>query len=433
MLRRLFAEASRFAIGRFFANYRSTLANDAIRRPDYIHRSTIRNWRTGTSKTVKDWRQLVAISSALRLDEEAATQLLLTGGCASIRDLRATARDDEKHLFALWPEKSKPVVTAEKPNVALATEHSAALDTEMAAQETEPARATSPFPLSFRIAAISALTGLLLIVALGFILNRPTEEPTPPTDPDLAEATEAEATETESTASSDSSDDASADESSPDESSADDVSHIDTVDPDTPIITIYDDSLRNGWGWQEGSSNTEAKVQSSEIVYAGEFALCTTIMEYGALALRPIEPLPVTPDHHIEFQIHGTDSISGDLVFFVNNEEGPEGHTLTTIDLAGKYIEGGRVDETSWRAVSIPLRDVGFDGEIVTTLTEINIHSAYAGEVPTIFLDDIQIVDAAHARKINNPADGRYIVYRDKMHPLWSWSDSSWNAERNHR
>lgn len=360
----------------------ATLCNEISQSHEFIHRSTIRNWRMGASKTVKDWRQLVVISSALRLDEELATQLLLAGGCASIRDLRTVATDEQQRLFASWPEKPVQTMAVDGATTALPA---TALDIQETEQDGERIAAGSGFPLSLRIMALSALTALALIVALGFVLNRMPQQPTLSSPTATVEAVA---------------------ESEESVSDSDSPAHSPTIDSNASVITIYDDALRNGWGWQERSSKTEVKVQSSKNVYAGEFALCATIQEYGALALSPLEPLPVSPDHHIEFQIHGTESVHGDLVFFINNEEGPEGHTLTTIDLAGKYIEGGRVDASSWRAVSIPLRDTGFDGEIVKTLTEINIHSAYAGEIPTIFLDDIQVVDAAHARQINNPADG---------------------------
>lgn len=387
----------------------ATLVNEMVQRPEFLHRSTVRNWRIGTSKTVKDWRQLVSIASALRLDEVAADQLLLVSGGGSIRDLRKTAKEDELDFFAAWPEKTAEQIAGQ----------TIVADVE---ERVEPVTETPPvaaagLPSSFRVAAISALTALAVIIALGFIWNRPATrvaDPLPTATVEIVSISDNQGTEGVT--------------AEPPEA------HIPVADLESPII-IYEDDLSFGWGWQERSSMTEAEVQSNKVVYAGEFSLCVTIEEYGAFALSPSDPLPVTPDQHLEFQIHGTESVGRELEVFINNDTGPAGEDLIRLDLAGKYIEGGRVSASEWRAVSIPLRELGLDGELITTLTEIDIHAQHAGENPTFFLDDIRIVDAEHATEIVSEASmdseevlDKRVIFTDKMHPLWSWSDSSWNA-----
>jgi len=82
--------------------------NSITENPYFIHRSTLRNWRTGTSQKVNNWRQLATVAVALGLNEEEATRLLESAGCPSIQSLTATAPDDDQSLLAYWQQPSLP-------------------------------------------------------------------------------------------------------------------------------------------------------------------------------------------------------------------------------------------------------------------------------------------------------------------------------------
>jgi len=77
----------------------------------FIHRSTLRNWRTGSAQKVNNWRQLATVAIALGLDETEANALLKSGGCPSTRSLTATAKESDQALLAHW--QIKPVHTTE--------------------------------------------------------------------------------------------------------------------------------------------------------------------------------------------------------------------------------------------------------------------------------------------------------------------------------
>lgn len=69
-----------------------------------LHRSNVRNMRTGTSKTVRDWRQVAAIANVLRLDEIQATQLLQAAGHPSIVELWIRSDEKGRKLLSPWAE-----------------------------------------------------------------------------------------------------------------------------------------------------------------------------------------------------------------------------------------------------------------------------------------------------------------------------------------
>ena len=72
--------------------------------PYFIHRSTIRNWRTGSSRKVSNWRQLATIAVALGLDKIQTNRLLEHGGCPSIQALEVGAQDTDQALLAYWQD-----------------------------------------------------------------------------------------------------------------------------------------------------------------------------------------------------------------------------------------------------------------------------------------------------------------------------------------
>jgi len=84
----------------------------------FIHRSTIRNWRNGSARTINNPRQLVTVAVALRLDEAEANQLLESGGCLSIQALSASTNEADQALLAYWQKKPDLVTNASPPPAA---------------------------------------------------------------------------------------------------------------------------------------------------------------------------------------------------------------------------------------------------------------------------------------------------------------------------
>ncbi len=76
--------------------------NAMMDNPYFIHRSTIRNWRTGSVKKINNWRQLVMVAIALRLDKTEANALLENGGCPSIQAINVTAQEADQKLLSFW-------------------------------------------------------------------------------------------------------------------------------------------------------------------------------------------------------------------------------------------------------------------------------------------------------------------------------------------
>ncbi|HUM70506.1 MAG TPA: NB-ARC domain-containing protein, partial [Chloroflexota bacterium] len=69
-----------------------------------VPRRTVMNWLSGRVRQPHDWRRLVQVAAALRLNEMEATELLQSAGHVSVAMLRreATAVSDQQ-LLAAWP------------------------------------------------------------------------------------------------------------------------------------------------------------------------------------------------------------------------------------------------------------------------------------------------------------------------------------------
>ncbi len=72
-----------------------------------VPKRTIMNWLSGRVRRPHDWRRLVQVAAALRLNEMGATELLQSAGHPAIAELRreATAVSDQQLLEA-WPDTS---------------------------------------------------------------------------------------------------------------------------------------------------------------------------------------------------------------------------------------------------------------------------------------------------------------------------------------
>lgn len=90
----------------------ASMACDLANDPLFLHRSSVRNWSTGASKSVKNWRQLAAIATVLRLGRSDADALLAAAGWPSIEELGRTATDDDRRFVAYWDDEPVAEVAA---------------------------------------------------------------------------------------------------------------------------------------------------------------------------------------------------------------------------------------------------------------------------------------------------------------------------------
>lgn len=80
--------------------------NRIVNQPGFLHRSNIRNWRSGEIKRVGNWRQVVAIAHSLHLNEVEADQLLRAAGHRPIRQLWPEANEKGRQFLIHWVEQS---------------------------------------------------------------------------------------------------------------------------------------------------------------------------------------------------------------------------------------------------------------------------------------------------------------------------------------
>ena len=76
--------------------------NHHFKQPHFLHRSTVRNWRTGTSKKVKDWRQLAAIATVLGLSRAQVNALLKSASLPTVQTLRQIVDVTDQRFLELW-------------------------------------------------------------------------------------------------------------------------------------------------------------------------------------------------------------------------------------------------------------------------------------------------------------------------------------------
>ena len=94
--------------------------NRLVRNSKFLSRATVRNWRDGTSKTVRKWRQLAAVARVLRLSEEQTSLLLQSAGHGSVKELWRMANHEDRTLYlSSWAE-SMPRQPEHKPFQAIA-------------------------------------------------------------------------------------------------------------------------------------------------------------------------------------------------------------------------------------------------------------------------------------------------------------------------
>jgi len=80
----------------------ATLVNSMTGNPYFIHRSTLRNWRNGSTQKVNKWQQLTAVAATLQLNEEQTNALLESAGCPHIKALAAMAQEADQQFLKYW-------------------------------------------------------------------------------------------------------------------------------------------------------------------------------------------------------------------------------------------------------------------------------------------------------------------------------------------
>ncbi|HSH03291.1 MAG TPA: hypothetical protein VLL52_12285 [Anaerolineae bacterium] len=94
--------------------------------PDWtFHRSNIRNWREGYSKTVRDWQPLVVLGYIMQLEKDVMNDILYQNGHESLKQLQVDAPDGLSKVFDFWlldhllqhDELDKSTITTQTKNI----------------------------------------------------------------------------------------------------------------------------------------------------------------------------------------------------------------------------------------------------------------------------------------------------------------------------
>lgn len=135
----------------------AALANDLMGNSQFLHRSTIRNWRTGVSKSAQDWRQMIAIANVLQLEQDETDALLRSSNCPSLNVLRPVATEEDQRLFNRWQQNDiqQEIIPAEVSQPA-----------QPIIEATTPSR-------SQRVVQILGLIGLVALAGFIFFVLRP--------------------------------------------------------------------------------------------------------------------------------------------------------------------------------------------------------------------------------------------------------------------
>lgn len=95
----------------------ANLVNDFADNKQFLHRSTVRNWRTGMSQSAQDWRQVAAIASVLKLDVGDADRLLTSSQCPTLALLQANAAEADQRFLDRWQKALNQTESAESDSI----------------------------------------------------------------------------------------------------------------------------------------------------------------------------------------------------------------------------------------------------------------------------------------------------------------------------
>lgn len=308
----------------------ASLVNDEVGIDGFLHRSTIRNWRNGASKSVKDWRQLAAIASALELSEGETDSLLFAGGCPSVQNLLKLADEGDRAFLARWEtesQTSQSLIQA-SPDVLLPD----ALIIE-GHKGTEQYRESPRQTFGF----IKILVPLLLVAGVLYGVNRWR----------MGE--------------------------SPDK-----------------ITTVFSEQNEgeDSWNITMRSWNSSAEPIQTELAVDGEYVLNVSLEEYGGVTFfnpnSSVRELTDTIQFYVRRADVQTDKMS--LVVVIDNDDDFQNGEIGR--LAIDEFMDSKLSADSWTRVSIPLKSFATEPFKIAQLA---IHSPDQGKTPHFWLDRVYL------------------------------------------
>ncbi len=197
-------------------------------------------------------------------------------------------------------------------------------------------------------------------------------------------------------------------------------------------LTVYDDDLRGGWldySWAQHD------LFSSSQVHSGAFAVAFEPDAWEAFYPHRPAGVDTTQYESIRFWVHGGDT-GGQLVhvIFVAGQS-----ALANVNL-DDHLPGGTLPPDTWVEVEMGFDDLGISG---TAFDGIYFQGWTGGDQPTVYLDDIVIVESTVPPEpvtvaVDPDTDRRPIsplIYGVNRHweasettipyPLWRWGGNA--------
>lgn len=156
------------------------------------------------------------------------------------------------------------------------------------------------------------------------------------------------------------------------------------------IMQVYGDDLAPcwvDWSWGRGPAFS---LYSQGQVNVGSYAIAADLDEWGGLSFHRTD-LRTGPYDALEFYIHGGQAGGQRLLVFLYGSGGQSGSELPAVSLnTPYYIAGGSVDAGVWKAVRIPLADLGGTNTVIGRLS-----IQAEGAQPLFYVDDLRLTGSA--------------------------------------
>jgi Glycoside Hydrolase Family 113 len=151
-------------------------------------------------------------------------------------------------------------------------------------------------------------------------------------------------------------------------------------------LDVYTEGLAAGW--QDWSWSATVNQAATDQVYRGAQSVSATLSAWGALSL--VHPTFSPGQYYwLEFYVRGSSSSQFNLWAFFDAKDGTRLPPVPVNDC--RYIEGGKIDSTTWRRVRIPLSDLNVPG---LDLTRLSIQNQDGQKAASFWIDDIRLVGA---------------------------------------
>lgn len=147
--------------------------------PLFVHRSNIRNWATGQSRSAQNWRQIATLATVLGLDRDQANELLDAAGCSSLDQVQRALKPEDARFIAHWPSPAAPEPTVDHPPRPKYEEELRSLAPDVSDQSTTPRHQSDledawfdgaqsqAQPKQLPIRTIAAVIGVLALLIVG--------------------------------------------------------------------------------------------------------------------------------------------------------------------------------------------------------------------------------------------------------------------------